>query len=63
MAKSALEPPTQKQIDARGPKLDKSWHLKLLRSPTRILPDVSGKNVGAIELQINQVQAKGVLLQ
>ena len=56
MAKSALEPPTQKQIDARGTKLDKTWHLKLLRSPTKILADESGKKVGAVELQINQVQ-------
>ena len=55
ISKSALEPPTTKQIEARGNKVDKSWHLKLLRTPKEIFPDSTGKRVGAIALQINQV--------
>jgi adrenodoxin-NADP+ reductase len=55
LAKSALEPPTQKQIEIRGNLLDKSWNLKLLRTPKEILADQTGKRVGAIALQVNRV--------
>jgi hypothetical protein len=55
MAKSALEPPTAKQVEIRGKLVDKSWHLKVLRTPLEILPDSTGKRVGAVSLQVNEV--------
>ena len=55
ISKSALEPPTPKQTEARGANVDKSWHLKLLRTPKEIFPESSGKRVGAIALEVNQV--------
>jgi len=61
LAKSALEPPTQKQLDIWGNSPSKRWHLKLLRSPTEILADTSGKRVGGIALQINKVKIFSVL--
>lgn len=55
LAKAALDPPTQKQLDAWGPEMKTHWHLDLLRRPLEIHPDSSLKNVAGITLGINKL--------
>ncbi len=52
--KSAMEGPTQKQLDLWGSHPSKSWHLKLLRSPEKIHLDNCGQVCG-MTLGINQL--------
>ncbi|TRY77055.1 hypothetical protein TCAL_13814 [Tigriopus californicus] len=53
MLKTALTPPTEKQLKLWGPAPPKSWELRLLRSPLAILG--SDSSVSGVQLGVNRL--------
>jgi adrenodoxin-NADP+ reductase len=54
MAKTALDPPTAKQFFLWDG-AEKTWQLKLLRTPLRVLPAADGISVAGLKVGINRL--------
>jgi len=55
LAKTALDEPSEKDAERRA-NAEKSWHLKLLRTPLEILPGgADGRSVSGLKLGINRL--------
>ena len=59
LAKTALDPPTDKQSEAWGQNPTKTWTLKLLRSPTEFLTD-DGERVSGLKCAVNRLKGEGI---